>query len=161
MQPELGAWANSPVSKMLGWKHEDLSLTPRTQVRGEVCYVCAIPALGRWRQDDPWGSVARQFDLIGKYQISVREVASKAKVDRCLLKDTSAFHMHEHTYVPSTLAADETEPFYWKLRVLVSGKYQSPVLVLNIFIMPQYISSSVFLIYGLKLSFSLQNFTSV
>lgn len=36
-----------------------------------------IPALGRQKHEDPWGSLANQLSLSGKPQVSVRDPVSK------------------------------------------------------------------------------------
>lgn len=42
-------------------KHEDLNLIPRSYINRQVwCYTPEDPAVGRRREENPWGSLASQ-----------------------------------------------------------------------------------------------------
>lgn len=57
--------------------HGDSSLIPRTHVWSFWWCTSINPALGRQKQIDPWGWLARQSNWMGKPWVPVRDAASK------------------------------------------------------------------------------------
>lgn len=56
--------------KHLPHKHKDLSTVPRTYTKIQVRqYMSIILALGKQREADPWGSLARQSSPTNELQV--------------------------------------------------------------------------------------------
>lgn len=52
-------------------KHENLSSVPRLKNKTGEC-VLVLPAMGEWRQADPWDLLVIQPGLIGEFQDTER-----------------------------------------------------------------------------------------
>lgn len=64
-------WKNEPSEKCWHCKHEGLSYIPRAHVVVHAWWhTLAIPALQRHKKVDPWGSLARESNLCGQFQVS-------------------------------------------------------------------------------------------
>lgn len=95
--------------KHLLCKHEPLNLIPRAHM---TCCMLAIPALGMWSQEDPWGPLPSQPSLLGEFQLQTRYPISKPKLQSDWRKHprlTSGLHVHMfslHTcmYMPHTVS---------------------------------------------------------
>lgn len=77
-------WSDSSVGEVFPCKHGDLSAIIRTQA---LSYMLVIPALGRKRQADPWGSLASQHGTLGELQAS-ETLCLKTQSGWCLWNGT-------------------------------------------------------------------------
>lgn len=82
-------------------RHECLSSILRIHVK--MARWCAVSVFGEQRQEDSWGSLARQLSLIGELQASERSISKevddipKDDAGSCPLASTST-HTHSNIY---------------------------------------------------------------
>ena len=93
------------VGKYSPYMCEDLSSIPRTHMTIPMCSgMYCIPALGRQRQEAPWGSLASQSSLIGELHtnetlcLSVgRQHSEHDTQDYRMISTHKCIRVHQHT----------------------------------------------------------------
>lgn len=80
----LGLGDSLAGEKCLPYKHKDLSSAHRTHIKKLGVVVSPVtPALGRWRQAGPWGSLAIQSSWPGKFQLNGIFCLKELKKEQC------------------------------------------------------------------------------